>query len=109
MKPWHFKIEVVDLCPVTTLICLASTLWSDRTVTVVTQTQWLIKWRIIEAASDIVFIIFPRVDVPIGELQVFFSLELREFTLGVGKEFLIQDSGDLSNFALFLPGKHFAI
>ena len=48
-------------------------------------------------------------DVPIGELQVFFSLELREFTLGVGKEFLIQDSGDLSNFALFLPGKHFAI
>ena len=51
-----------------TLICLASTLWSDRTVTDVARTQWLVKWGIISAASDIVFIIFPRVDSPIGEL-----------------------------------------
>ena len=68
------------------LICLASTLWSDRTVTDVALTQWLDKWGIIETASDIAFIIFPRVDSPIGELQnqtwTFLAQKLEDASLG---------------------------
>lgn len=37
------SIDMSDLCPVTALICLASTLQADRMVTEVARTQWFVK------------------------------------------------------------------
>ena len=70
-------------------------MWSDRAVTDVARTQWLAKWGIIEAASDIVFVIFPRVDSPIGEIQnqtwSFWAWDLDDASLGRWKR--ISNSG----------------
>ena len=63
------SIELSDLWPVTALMCLASTLLSDNTVTAVALTQWLVRCGVIPAALLMVFIILASVDSPIGELQ----------------------------------------
>ena len=63
------SIELSDLWPVTALMCLASTLLSDNTVTAVALTQWLVRCGVIPAALLMVFIILASVDSPTGELQ----------------------------------------
>ena len=44
------SIELSDLWPVTALMCLASTLLSDNTVTAVALAQWLVRCGVIPAA-----------------------------------------------------------
>ena len=71
-KPWNSKIQLKglsDLCPVTVLICLASMLCSESTVTDVARTQWLVRWGAIPADVDMFFIMFSSVVLPTGELQ----------------------------------------
>ena len=75
-----------DLWPVTALMCLASTLRSDKTVTAVALTQWFVRCGVIPAAVLIVFIILASVDSPTGELQYqmlsFSGLNFAESSLG---------------------------
>lgn len=62
-------MELSGLCPVTVLICLASVLWSESTVTYVARTQWLVRWGAIPVDVDMFFIMFSSVILPTGELQ----------------------------------------
>ena len=75
-----------DLWSVTALMCLASTLRSDQTVTVVALTQWFVRCGLIPAAVLIVFIILVIVDSPTGELQYqtlsFSGLNFADSSLG---------------------------
>ena len=71
-KPWNSKIQLKglsDLCPVTVLICLASMLCSESTVTDVARTQWLVRWGAIPVDVDMFFIMFSSVLLPTGGLQ----------------------------------------
>ena len=61
--------ELSDLWPVTVLMCLASTVLSDNTVTAVGLTQCLARCGVIPAALLTVFIILASADSPTGELQ----------------------------------------
>ena len=54
------SIELSDLWLVTALMCLASSLLSDNTVTAVALTQWLVRCGVIPAALLMVFI--PRIE-----------------------------------------------
>ena len=75
-----------DLWPVTALMCLASTLRSDKAVTVVPLTQWFVRCGLIPAAVLIVFIILASADSPTGELQYqtlsFSGLNFADSSLG---------------------------
>ena len=62
-------MELSDLCPVTALICLASMLRSESTVTDVARTQWLVRCGAIPADSHIFFFMFSSVLFPTWELQ----------------------------------------
>ena len=70
----------------TALICLASTLRSDKTVTAVALTQWFVRCGVIPAALLTVFIILASVDSQTGELQYqtlsFSRLNLADCSLG---------------------------
>ena len=63
------SMEFSDLCPVTVLICLASMLWSESTVTDVARMQSLVTRGAIPADVDVFFIIFSSVLLRTGELQ----------------------------------------
>ena len=63
------SIDWSDLCPVTAFMCLASTLWSDKTVTAVALTQRFVRWGSIPVFWLIFFIILLSMDWPIGALQ----------------------------------------
>ena len=69
MKPWHCKTRLKWLIYVQLLPSYVLLQHCGQIEVEVAQTQWLVKCGIIEAASDIVFIIFLRVDWPIRELQ----------------------------------------
>ena len=69
LEQWD-SMELSDLCPpVTVLVCLASMLWSESTLTDVAWTQWLVRWGAIPADVDMFFIMFSSVVLPTGELQ----------------------------------------
>ena len=78
--------ELSDLWPVTVLMCLASALLSDNTVTAVALTQWFVRCGVIPAALLTVFIILASVDSPTGELQYhtvsFLGLNFPDCSLG---------------------------
>ena len=69
MKPWHCKTRLKCLIYVQLLPSYVLLQHCGQIEVEVAQTQWLVKCGITEAVSDIVFIIFLRVDWPIRELQ----------------------------------------
>lgn len=68
-KVCYCTMLVSDLWPVTHLMCRVSKFASDRIVTEVALTQWLLRGGMIAALTDIVRITELRWPIPSGELQ----------------------------------------